>query len=211
MTHVSTRSLTIIISFVLIILSGCGGRSAPSRYYILSALKEGGPPGVGHESDLSVGIGPVKIPGYLNRPQIVTRGGQNELLVADFERWGGSLPENIASVIAENLSPLLPETRVYPYPWIPNLAMDYSVTVDITRLDGSLGGDVILEARWVVTGREWKKILKKGVARYSARAKGYEYGEYVSAESSLLVRLSKEIAGSIREASAIHLPVNKGK
>ncbi|NIO15620.1 MAG: hypothetical protein GTN70_01235 [Deltaproteobacteria bacterium] len=184
-------------------LSGCG-RSAPTRYYILSSLKDASQPKAETKtgSDIAIGIGPVKVPGYLNRPQIVSRGGQNELVVAKFDRWGGALQEDVAGVIAENLSLLLPTDKVYVYPWMPNIPLDFAVTVDITRLDGVLGGDVVLHARWVVTGVDWKEVFEKRSGRYIESAGGAGYGDFVAAQSRLLGKLSEDIAASIRDASS---------
>ena len=53
------------------LLVGCAG-NAPSRYYVLSPLT-GESKVTSEESCVSVGIGPIKLPEYVNRPQIVTR------------------------------------------------------------------------------------------------------------------------------------------
>ena len=56
---------------------------------------------------LSFGIGPIKIPEYLNQPKIVTRKGPNELTLAEFDRWAERLKDNLTRVLAKNLSNLL--------------------------------------------------------------------------------------------------------
>jgi uncharacterized lipoprotein YmbA len=184
---------------IVLILSGCG-RSSPSRYYILSGLHDVGKPQAarGAGSPIAIGVGPVTIPDHLNRPQIVTRGGANELIVAASDRWGGSLQENVARVIAENLSSLVPTDRVYVYPWMPNIPIDYSVTVEITRLDGALGGDVFLNARWVLTGKDLKEVIEKRSGQYSESAGGGGYADFVAAQSRLLEQLSGDIAASLK-------------
>jgi uncharacterized lipoprotein YmbA len=67
-------------------------------------------------NQVSVSIAPVEVPDYLDRLQIVTRDGNNGLKLAEFDRWGGSLGENIATVLVENLSLLLGSDRVFTYP-----------------------------------------------------------------------------------------------
>ena len=49
----------------------------------------------GEAKKVAINIAPVELPDYLNRLQIVTRDGRNELKLAEFDRWAGSLAENI--------------------------------------------------------------------------------------------------------------------
>src|SRR5882757_4935 len=99
------------IAFVAtpLLLSGCA-ESKPARFYVLTPLmaaKEAtaakGP---------ALGVGPVVIPQYLDRPEIVTRSSDNRLDLANFDQWGGRFGDNITRALAENLSGLLKTDRV---------------------------------------------------------------------------------------------------
>ena len=95
-------------ALLILCTAGCAN-SPPSDFFILTPVAGGAAsaaaaPGI---EPLSLGVGPVKIPEYLNRAQIVTRPGPNRLDVNEFNRWGGSLAPNISSVIAQNLAVLL--------------------------------------------------------------------------------------------------------
>ena len=89
---------------------------------------------------------------------IVTRGEGNRLDVAEFAQWGEPLDDNVTRVLAENLSLLLPTQRAEVFPWKRAANIDYQVTVEMSRFDGTLGGDAVLAARWQVrddrTGKE---------------------------------------------------------
>jgi uncharacterized protein len=59
---------------------------------------------------------------YLDRPQIVTRAGKNELKLSEFDRWAGSLDSDVAPAIVDDVSSLLPADlfsrhRCVPYAW----------------------------------------------------------------------------------------------
>lgn len=56
----------------------------------------------------TIGVGPVSIPDSLDRSQIATLSGGNEVIIAEFDRWSGSCRDEIARVMTENLSALLP-------------------------------------------------------------------------------------------------------
>ncbi len=58
----------------LVLLSGCA-RTAPSRFDLLNALPATASEQQNKEAEqgIAIGIGPVELPEYLDRPQIVTR------------------------------------------------------------------------------------------------------------------------------------------
>src|SRR5215468_10622748 len=91
------------ISLIAALLSGCGG-SAPSRFYTLdpTAVPEGAP-----AASYAVAVGPVSIPAAVDRPQFVVQSAPNRVSLDEFNRWAGPLDENIARVVAGNLSVLL--------------------------------------------------------------------------------------------------------
>ena len=121
----------------LFMLAGCSG-SAPTRFYVLSILPQSAQQAANAGRNLAVGVGPVELPEYLDIPQIVTRTGQNELNLADFDKWGEPLKDNANQVLAENLAVLLPSKQVHTYPWKRSSALDYQVVVKITRFDHTL-------------------------------------------------------------------------
>src|SRR5262249_15427544 len=103
-----------VIVLLLLTLGGCSNTS-PTRFYVLSAMTDqaAAVPGKGP----AVGIGPITLPQYLNRPQIVTPVSGNQLAVAEVDQWGGDLNDNVTRALATNLSSLLETDRVFPFPW----------------------------------------------------------------------------------------------
>lgn len=68
-------------------LTGCAD-SQPTRFYTLSPLAAAlgsTPPTL--LPDVTVGVGPVTLPPYLDRPQLVTRAGGNRVVLAEFDSW----------------------------------------------------------------------------------------------------------------------------
>ena len=80
MMHSILRNIS-ILSLALIV-GGCAGNSPPSRFYLLSAMA---PTDAAPHSTTVVGVGPVRLPGYLERDQIVSRSNTNSLRVDEFE------------------------------------------------------------------------------------------------------------------------------
>lgn len=85
------RIVPIII--VIMFLAGCASSSPSSKLYTLNSLVLPGQVETSTSKDGAtvVSIGPVEIPDYLDRPQIVTLTPTNELFLSEFHLWGGSL------------------------------------------------------------------------------------------------------------------------
>ena len=192
------------LGLCLMLLVGCAG-NAPSRYYILSPLTDENRV-TQEESCISVGIGPIKLPEYVNRLQIVTRTAPNELLLSYFDLWAEPLADSVPRVLAENISRLICTREVALFPWKPSRVPDYRVEVEVLQMDGTLGGTVSLDACWTIfSGREKKALVIKR-SSYSEPVTGKGYDTLVQVHSHLLAALSRDIAGALEELGAPSTP-----
>ena len=189
----------IILCAWVVLLSGCG-HTQPSRFYLLQSMPamEKDKHAATTGKSPGVCVGPIMLPKYLDRPQIITTTKTSELKLAEFDRWAEPLKDNFSRVLTENLAEALGTDRVIVFPWGKAQSFDYQVIVTIVRFDGELRGNAVLGARWSIFGDEGKKelVTKKSNFIEPAGAQGYE--ALVSAQSRLLVGLSKEIAGAIK-------------
>jgi len=186
--------------FLLSLLSICGCASKSPNYYILNSLQSGAPSAekVRAENDLTIGVGPVKIPAYLDRPEMATRSAADSLQFAEFDKWAEPLERNLTRVIAENLATLLSTDHIGVFPWLNSAQVQYQVTVDITQLERMPDGKVILAARWNILGDQGEKMLVIESSRFSVPIESAGYGALASAESRAVEALSREIAAAIR-------------
>ncbi len=188
----------ILIGAVLAALLGCG-TTATSRLYTLASLTDAGDntPVANDGHALRVQVGPVQLPKYLDRPQIVTRLSPNEIRTADFDRWAEPLQDNVLRVLVENLSHLLRNEPIDVFSWEMSESANYRVSVNVSRFDGQLGGKVILMAVWTIYNKAENRPLleKKSVITESCRQ--YDYASLVSAKSRALADFSREIAENI--------------
>ncbi len=192
----------------LIALGGCGSTQS-TRFYVLSSLpRSEANQAESAKQGVAVGIRPVALPKYLDRPQIVTRASRNQLDIAEFDQWAEPLKNNFGNVIAENLSILIPTDRVTLFPWTKSTPIDYQVSVEVTRFEGGTGGDSQLAARWSILGKKGKKVILSRKSRFSepvARANesggGQDFKATVSAMNRALENLSREIAAAIKGLS----------
>lgn len=192
---------SIILGVLMVVQTGCAS-SAPSKFYQLNPA--GGQTNVmrddPRQGSMLVSIGPVHIPDYLDRPQIVTRSGRNELNLAEFHRWAGSLENDVNRVLVEDISSLLPADRFFVKRWTPysesQVPVSYRVELRVDRFEGTLGDSVLLKTQWEILSKE-KGLLLKRETSVSEPVNGSSYDALVAAMSNTLERLSRTIADGI--------------
>jgi uncharacterized protein len=196
--------LACVMSFAL---AGCFGTSRPSRFYTLEPLQVRDGPG-STTPEVTLAVGPVELPDYVDRPQIVTRSGTNELVISEFERWGGSLEKQISGSLVATLGDRLASRRIAVVPWrsvVLSSSTPDRVTVSVSRFDGVPGHSVVLQARWELRtqsgGKEESLVVKE--ASVSERIDGPEYDALVAAMQRALVRLGEQMADSVAAAKQV--------
>lgn len=178
---------------------GCA-ESQPTRFYTLSPLAEapgGTPPAI--LPDLTVGVGPVILPPYLDRPQLVSRAGSNRVILADFDSWAEPLDGLFARVLTENLTLLLGTDDVLVLPQRRPMALDYQVEVDVARFDVDASGNANLDARWWVFGRNGERLLQGDRSTITEPAEPGDYTAAAAALSRALGAMSIKIAQAIAD------------
>jgi uncharacterized lipoprotein YmbA len=187
-----------LIAVMLTALAGCA-TTPPSRFYILSAVSAdtAAPP-----SGPAIGVGPVELPRYLDRPQIAVRSGANELLYNETHRWAEELKDNLTDVLAENLARLVPTDRVTVFPWGRMTTIDYQVVAEISRFDADTSGNVALFANWKIYREQSREVVAQKTTVFTEPVGGDDYTEIVAAQSRALAALSREIAAAIRVAAS---------
>jgi hypothetical protein len=194
----------LFVLFVLMMaIAGCAA-SPSARFYTLNSLDApaASEKNALQEYALTVAVGPVIIPDYLDRPQIVTRTGLNELTLAEFDRWPGSLTQDISRVLLDNLSFLLREKGVSIVPWKRAIPSEGRVMVDISVFDINLNDKVVMRANWIILDKDGKKIVKTKDTGYSESVNGNGYDAAVAAMSKSLISLSRDIAEAIKETAS---------
>lgn len=174
-------------------VAGCGS-TPPVKYYLLSAVAV--PAAAGRVlAEKSIGVGPVVVPEYLDRAQIVINASANRLEIADGHRWAEPLADNIARVLRENLSLLLGTERVQSHS--PSARGDYQLSVQVLRFARQDDGSVDLAARWSVVAKDGAVLLAPRRSVFRARPSGTGVEALVAAQSEALADLSREIAASL--------------
>jgi uncharacterized lipoprotein YmbA len=187
------------IGFMAVSFDGCGSvfpKPSPSRLYALSPLSQAGAD-MDHPRQISLGIGPVRLPGYLDRQEIVTRAGSNRFDLFEYDRWAEPLDENFTRVLTQNLSILLRTDRIVAYPWPLDTKPRYRVEIQVLRFESNSAREAELSARWAVIDETGKEAPNLKESRLTRPAKEKSIDAAVAALSETVEDLSREIAKTV--------------
>jgi len=201
-----------VMACALLALIAGGCVSVPDspnpKFYMLRAIDEGQ---VTQKftvaANMIIGIGPVKIPEYLNRPQIVTRDKNNMLIFAQFDRWGESLDIGLGRLIRENLIVMLPGATLEMFPWGLDVPVKYQVFIDVVQLESELDKDMLFTVQWSIFDIDKKKMVIIKRSEFRPPVNPQNYSGLVKTLSAACVSLSSEIAEAV--GSLGNLPESK--
>ncbi len=172
-------------------MAGCA--QPDKMFYVLTAS---GP--VPSGGGIGIGVGPVSLAEYLDRPNLVVQKGANQLAIAEDHRWAGDLSASIARVTAANLGRALKTGNIRTYPWLRDDEIRYQVTLDIRQLHSEADGYAVIEVGWRAYSLPERhlKVSRTFVDRERLQADGYDSS--VAAQSRLVGRLAENIAAELR-------------
>ena len=194
-----TGSIRLYTVLALVLMLGGCATSAPVHYYQLSVMQSPEQPESRDAGSVRLGIGPVKIPPYLDRPQIAMRTSVNELSFADQHRWAEPLAENFSRVLAENLSRLMATNLLHNFPWPRSQPIDWQIIIEVMQFENMTNGNAVLEVRWMVRDGDEKVALPRVHNRFESTAIGDTQSDRIFALSQTLADLSREIASKLIE------------
>src|SRR6266436_6230607 len=92
-----------------------------SKFYLLTPTADTAAPTTAPtpqttSGNFTLGLGPIKLPPYLDRPEVVTRAAPNRLELSKEDRWGESIQNGFTRAIERDLAAQSGAT-VIVFPW----------------------------------------------------------------------------------------------
>lgn len=190
----SNRCLLLVLLLPLGLLLASCGSSPPNNFYVLSAREFPAPSG----ATPTLGVGPITIPEYLGRQNMVYNRVDNTLQVASLDMWAEPLGDGIQRVLMLNLTGLLNTQDVTIFPWRPERAPEFGVEVNLLQLDANETA-AMLTADWLVYRPGGNAPINRRISRLQLPlpAGAPEPEQVAAAYSTLLFQLSEIIAAAI--------------
>ena len=152
---------------------------------------------------LAVGVGQVKVPGYLFDTSLAIRHDTNRIEYLPSILWAERLDTGLQRVLGANLATLLPTDRVRLSAWRSE-DVGAEVYVVINQFDVDASGRGVLVAWWRILSPGGEKTLKAGESRLTAEGPpaAADPSGAVATLSHLVADFSRQLAQAVREATA---------
>ena len=208
-TSRGTRQLFAILGIVLAsllagcLLMGCLGRSPGVDHYMLGT-SEGPSAAAGPSAvDVALLVGPVRLPAYLERPQIARLEARGEIELDEFSRWLGGFEENLLRSLSLGLASELGSIRVVAYPSKPPFPLDYRVRLHVDDLVlVAQQGVLRTRIRWALVREDVNEAAGLFVFEESRPVMDDSMQGLVETHAAALDELVGRIAGEIRRLDA---------
>jgi hypothetical protein len=196
---------------IAIALAGCSsiGKAilAPqpdiTKFYLLTPTADAtATPAAAAQSvggDFAIGLGPINLPPYLDRQEVVTRAAPNRLELSKDERWGESLQNGFTSVMARDLGAEAGTRRVILFPWYSTVHIDLQVQIDVYHFETDGNGNAQLSAKWTIFDSTGKNILYTAESNLTEPSKPGDTTAAAAALSRAVGDLSGQIANMMHQ------------
>lgn len=190
-----SRQFTIPFALLAIVLASCS-TSPPVHYYNLE------PDLISDSNDnpyaTMIGMGPLRLPDYLRRSRMVTRGAGSEIMVHEHARWAEPIDKAIHRVLAANVDSRLNEAILVAYPYLESVQVKYTVVGQVSRFDSNERGEVRLDVQWAVLDEKRAALIAPQRDSYQARANNPDDPNQVArAMNEALNQFSDDIAAEL--------------
>ena len=182
------------------IAAGCsplGPRPDPTVFLVLTPAAAPGATAAPALSGLNVGVGPVTLPAYLQRPQLVARVDATEVRVHEYARWSAPLATLFSEAVAEQLMSQLSPRSVSIYPWTVADRPAVSVRIAIQQFETIVPDSAVLRARWELVDRMGNPLSPPRVSEHRTESPA-DPNDAPVALSRLVGLLAGEIAAALR-------------
>jgi len=169
-------------------------RPDASRYYTLSV--EPGAIGPGGAAVPSLGVGPISFPPYLDRSEVATRVGPDQLQYSNADRWAAPLKDLFQQALAEDLRGLSPSAQIVVWPWELSALPDLAVSIDVLRCEAETSGAVVVDARFALRAGSGGPVLASGETRFREEVSSIDFPKAAAALSRGVAALAADIAKS---------------
>jgi uncharacterized protein len=197
--HRARSAMRVAVVLSLMLCSACsallGTRRDPPKLYVLSAT----PAATTHTLPAAavLGLGPIDLPGYLDRRGIVTRVAPNRVEASANDLWAEPLATNFKTVLEQNLRLRMPGVPIRTYPWVQGATPELAVAIEVVQFEATSGGTIELLARWALREPRERTVVVSRDSVLTQAVAGPGTEDVIAAMSSVLGTLADQIAAEI--------------
>lgn len=186
------------VGLSVVFLAGCVSTGPQTQYFSLFAITPEAAPSLAPASaQISLGVGPVSLPEFMENPAVVSTTASQQVRVSGRYAWAGELKDSMARVMAANLSEALQTDNVWQFPWDTRARPSYQLRVVFSEFNGERGGDVKLAANWLLIDTSENSPVLVRSLRLTTTTADEAIDTYVTALNTLLNQFSKTLADEV--------------
>ncbi len=190
---------TMSIIAIGILCGGCLGRSPEVRRFVLGATEAAVVDGKAPKA--AIVVGPVRLPAYLERPQIARLRTGGEIELDQFNRWLGGFEENFLRALSLGLARELGSERVVSNPTRAPFELDYRIRLHVDDMIMTDSDGLRVRVRWalvpIVSREAVDSEAKLFVMDERFATKGRSAAHIVHAYDEAIEELVRRISGEI--------------
>lgn len=187
----------LLISLFFLVACSIGGTTRPAQFYILDVAT---PTNIAGLKNLHMGIGPIVIPGYINRPQIATKSDSAEISYAEFARWAEPMGEMFTRTLTQSVISSTGSNHIFSHPWGATVNPKYKLTAKILKFENDSRGDAVLIVQWQLINSSSAQSQLAQYSEFNAAAKSTTYPDRVAALNETIKQFSQLILSQIDKA-----------
>lgn len=201
------RNLHTLAGALMLVAAGCAlltPKPDHSRFILLASVT---PPGwrasqsAGEKlGSIAIGLGPIHLPEYLERPELVIRTSPNGLDLSESDRWAEPLADNFRNVLTNDLSNLLRVTNIRQFPWYPGTHLDFVVQIQVQRFEADTSHKAELIANWELMTGQGNQVVATRQTHVTQVSSSLAGDAVAGALSKNVAELAQDIASAIVEA-----------
>lgn len=189
----------IALTLFAISIGACsiGTTTKSSKYYVLDARIE---KSNSHQlSSLALGVGPISIPGYIDRPQFVTKTDTPELQIEEYARWAEPMDRMFSRALTQNIQILTDSQQIHSHPWSNASELKYRLSAKVIKFENNINGDALLVVHWelINTGNPSDTIVKQTM--YNVLATGKDFSDRVNALNETIAQFAYDIVDTLED------------
>ena len=188
----------IITTTIAFLLASCslGGKTKSSQFYVLDSTIS--PTEQETDNDVSLAISQVLVPGYIDRPQIITKTASAEIKFSEFNRWAEPIDSMFQRVLTQNIKTLTNSDQIVSYPWGPELKFEFTLRMKLIKLENNEAGDALLVVNWILVKNNGESTPRANYSEFRASASNSSYAARVAALNDTLSQFSREIVDRLK-------------
>ena len=176
---------------LVLLVAGCGFLKRPKNQFWSLDTIAGQPRTIG---GTPIGLDGVELPPAIDRRGITVRGADNKIDERGTHQWASSLEEMVVHTLSFDLASRLTDGMVV-LPGQAKPAAMRSLYVTFEDLAPGPGNELVLDARWVITGAGAPELT--GHERITVSLASLDNAEIVKAMSEALATLAERIVAKL--------------